>query len=109
MREPLPVLDGKLHVKMANRSFYDLFRVKPAATEDRFIYKLGDGEWDLPELRELLENVLPARTTLEDFPFEPKFSGVGWKKLLLNARRLVNPDNGTDGILPAMQDANGRK
>jgi two-component system CheB/CheR fusion protein len=109
VREPLLVLDGQLHVKMANRSFYDLFHVKPAETEDRFIYKLGDGQWDLPELRELLEKILPAQTTLEDFPFEAKFPGVGRKKLLLNARSLVNPDNGTDWILLAMQEPDGRK
>ena len=109
VREPLLVLDGQLHVQMANRSFYDLFRVKPEDTEGRFIYKLGNGQWDIPELRELLEKILPAHTTLENFPFEAKFPGVGKKTLLLNARRLATAESHADWILLAMLDATARK
>ena len=109
VREPLLVLDGELHVQMANRSFYDLFRVKPEDTEGRFIYKLGKGQWDIPELRELLEKILPAHTTLENFPFEAKFPGVGKKTLLLNARRLATAESHADWILLAMLDATARK
>ena len=109
VREPLLVLDGQLHVQMANRSFYDLFRVKPEDTEGRFIYKLGNGQWDIPELRELLEKILPAHTTLENFPFEAKFPGVGKKTLRLNARRLATAESHADWILLAMLDATARK
>jgi two-component system CheB/CheR fusion protein len=109
VREPLLVLDGKLHVKMANRSFYELFQVKAAETEGRLIYEMGSGQWNLPELRELLEKILPARTTLENFPFEAKFPGVGKKTLRLNARRLATRKDGDDWILLAMLDAAGRK
>ena len=59
IREPLLVLDANLRVIMANRSFYRTFKTKPKETEGRFIYKLGEGEWNIPELRKLLENILP--------------------------------------------------
>ena len=108
-REPLLVLDGTLHVKMANRSFYEFFKVNPADTEDRFIYELGKGQWDIPELRELLEKILPAHTVLVDFRFEAKFPIVGRRTMLLNAARLATPENDTDWILLAMQDVSGGK
>ena len=108
-REPLLVLDGTLHVKMANRSFYEFFKVNPADTEDRFIYELGKGQWDIPELRELLEKILPAHTVLADFRFEAKFPIVGRRTMLLNAARLATPENDTDWILLAMQDVSGGK
>ena len=102
-------LDGTLHVKMANRSFYEFFKVNPADTEDRFIYELGKGQWDIPELRELLEKILPAHTVLADFRFEAKFPIVGRRTMLLNAARLATPENDTDWILLAMQDVSGGK
>jgi two-component system CheB/CheR fusion protein len=108
VREPLLVLDGMLRVKMANRKFYETFQVKPEDTENRFIYELGGGRWDFPNLRELLEKILPAQTTLEDFSFAADFPIVGRKNFLLNARRLANADGGPDWILLAMQDADER-
>ena len=57
LREPILVLDSGLRAKMANRSFYRTFRVKPEETEDKIIYELGDGQWNIPKLRVLLEEV----------------------------------------------------
>jgi two-component system CheB/CheR fusion protein len=109
VREPLLVLDGKLRVKMANWSFCEMFQVKPEDTEQRLIYELGKGQWDIPALRELLEKILPAHVALEDFSFEAEFPIVGRKKLLLNARRLTTAENDPDWILLAMQEAGERK
>ena len=60
VREPLLILDKDLKVKTANRSFYTTFQAKPEETENRFIYDLGDRQWDIPELRKLLEEILPG-------------------------------------------------
>ena len=64
MREPLLVLNADLHVRSANRSFYETFRVEPPETEGRFIYDLGDGQWDIPALRTLLEEIIPENSSL---------------------------------------------
>lgn len=109
VREPLLVLDAKLRVKTANRSFYELFQMKPAETEGRFIYDLGGGQWNLPELRELLEKILPSRTTLENFPLDAAFPVVGRKHLLLTARKLATQRDGDDWMLLAVQDMTERK
>ncbi len=108
VREPLLVLDGELRVTMANHSFYDLFRVKPAQTEKKFIFELGDGQWNIPALRELLEKILPAKTSFQDFRVEHDFPGIGRKTMLLNARRLETPQNHLQWILLAMEDVTNR-
>jgi hypothetical protein len=79
-----------------------------AGMENRLIYELGAGQWNLPKLRELLENVLPARTTIEDLPLETDFPRIGRKSLRLNARRLANRKGGDDWLLLAVQDVTGR-
>ena len=66
-REPLLVLDGKLRIKAVNRSFYEVFHVSPEETADRPLYELGNRQWDIPELRELLENILPNGGQVQDF------------------------------------------
>ena len=64
VREPLLILNADLHVKSANRSFYETFRVEPPETEGRFIYDLGDGQWDIPALRTLLEEIIPKNSSV---------------------------------------------
>ena len=104
IREPLLVLDANLRVIMANRSFYRTFKTKPKETEGRFIYKLGEGEWNIPELRKLLENILPQNTSFENFEVEYTFKKVGKRTLLLNARRIYKKRGKTQLILLAIED-----
>ena len=88
MREPLLVLDNKLHILSANRSFYATFQVEPPEVVGRFIYDLGDGQWDVPRLRTLLESIIPTNTAFDDFEVEHDFEHIGPKTMLLNARRF---------------------
>jgi PAS domain S-box-containing protein len=86
VREPLIVLDAELRVQRANRSFYQNFGVTEAETIDRLVYELGNGQWNIPQLRELLEEVLSQNHALEDFEVEYDFPVIGLKSMLLNAR-----------------------
>src|SRR5687767_3997354 len=92
VREPLLLLDGDLVVRLANRSFYRTFRVSPDQTINHLLYDLGDGQWDIPRLRLLLEEILPRNSHFEDFEVEHDFPTVGPKVMLLNARRLIGQD-----------------
>ena len=67
VREPLIVLDQDLRVVTANRSFYEVFKVNPEETVGQFIYDLGNKQWDIPELRKLLETILPKKTTFDNY------------------------------------------
>ena len=107
VREPLLVLDSRMRVVSANRSFYREFRTSPDEMEGRDLYALGDGAWDLPELRELLETILPGNTAFEDFRVEHDFPGVGRRVLLLNGRRIVNAEGEPELILLAFEDVTG--
>src|SRR4051794_18141228 len=89
VREPLVVLDGKLRVITANRSFYKIFHVVKKETEQKLIYKLGNGQWDNPKLRYLLEDILPRKTFFQDFEIEHDFPEIGKRVVLLNARKII--------------------
>jgi two-component system CheB/CheR fusion protein len=104
VREPLLVLDPDLRVVSANRAFCRLFRVSAAETERRLIYEVGNGQWDIPKLRQLLEKVLPKHSTFKDLEVEHDFPGVGRRVMLLNARRLGQPPAQRGRILLAMED-----
>ncbi len=86
--EPLLVLNPDLTVKTANPSFYEHFRVASAQTEGRRIYDLGNRQWDIPELRTLLEDVLPDNEVFYGYQVEHDFEGLGHRVMLVNARRL---------------------
>ena len=109
VRDPLLVLDKDLRVESANRSFYRAFRVEPAETIGTFIYDLGNHQWDIPRLRELLEEILPQSKTVEDFEVEQDFKQLGRRIMLLNARRVVDPRQRTERILLAIEDITERK
>ncbi|HXF05082.1 MAG TPA: PAS domain S-box protein [Blastocatellia bacterium] len=109
IREPLLVLDPELRVVMANRAFYRTFRVAPEETEGRFVYELGNRQWDIPELRRLLEDILPQNTSFEDFEVEHDFEHIGRRTMQLNARRLYREKNKTQLILLAIEDVTERK
>jgi len=109
MREPLIVLNKDLRVVTASRSFYEVFEVKPSQTIGRSIYDLGDKQWDIPKLRELLETILPLKTTFDDYEVEHDFIGVGKRTMLLNARRIPGPPEKPQFILLAIEDISRRK
>ena len=104
VREPLIVLDGDLRVVQANRSFYQFFRVTPEETENRLLYELGNGQWNIPKLRTLLEEVLPQHTEVHDFDVEHNFLGIGLRIMRLNARRLRRQGNNVTLFLLAIED-----
>lgn len=88
MRQPLVVLDGDLRLETANRAFYRTFEVDAAETEGRLIYELGNGQWNIPKLRELLEEILPNDGTVEDFRVEHEFERIGRRVMILTAHRM---------------------
>jgi PAS domain S-box-containing protein len=107
VREPLVVLDGQLRVLSANRAFYRTFGVAPQDTEGRLLHDLGNGQWNIPRLRSLLDEILPQRSTFEDFEVEHNFPGIGRKAMMLNARRLRQADG--ERILLAFEDVTERR
>ena len=109
VREPLVVLNDQLRVISANKSFYNVFKAKPAETENKLIYDLGNNQWDIPELRKLLEHILSENVEFNDFEVAHNFTKIGHKKMLLNARRIHRGDEGTETILLAIEDITNRK
>ena len=108
VREPLVVLDGDLRVRSANRSFYRTFHVRPKETEGRLLYDLGNHQWDIPDLRKLLGEILPQHTFFEGFEVRHDFPSIGKKVMLLNARRLHREGNHRGLILLAFEDVTPR-
>ena len=104
LREPFVVLDHHLRIKTANRSFYTTFQVTQDETENRLLYELGNGEWDIPRLRILLDEVLSLRNSIDDFEVEHSFSNLGRKTMLLNARPFPPNSETPELILLAMED-----
>jgi two-component system CheB/CheR fusion protein len=104
VRDPLLVLTPEFRVQWANPAFYQLFHVSPAETEGQSIYALGNGQWNIPELRTLLEEILPRSTVFNDYAVTHDFERIGPRTILLNARRLDH----ADFILLAMEDITAR-
>lgn len=104
IREPLLVLDKNLRVKTANNAFYKTFDVNKKDTENVLVYDLGNKQWNIPALRTLLEEILPQQTDFTDFEVKQTFLGIGEKILLLNARRIVQKNQGEELILLALHD-----
>ena len=109
VRQPLVVLDGEFRVVSANRAFYETFHVKPRDTENRLIYDLGDRQWDIPKLRTLLEETIPENAEFHDFQVEHDFPGIGYKQLLLNARRIDQVGDRPQLILLAIEEVTDGK
>lgn len=87
-RDALLVLRQDLQVQAANETFYTKFQVNPHETEGRLVYELGNGQWNIPRLRDLLETILPANDSFDDFFVEHDFQQIGHRVMLLNARRI---------------------
>ena len=108
MRVPLVVLDATLQVLMANRYFYACFQVTPRETVSYRLYDLGNGQWNIPALRDLLEHILPQHTTFDDFEVVHTFPHIGPKRMLLNARQIVRTHGTRPLILLTIEDITTR-
>ncbi|MGH8480080.1 MAG: chemotaxis protein CheB [Gammaproteobacteria bacterium] len=108
-RDPLVVLRADLQVNTANEAFYKTFQVAPEETQGRLIYDLGNGQWDIPKLRELLEHILPRDSSFNDFEVEHEFPAIGRRSVRLNARRLDSAAGKPELILLAIEDITERK
>jgi PAS domain-containing protein len=100
VREPILILDKDLHVMSANESFYRMFQVEQKDTEGKFIYELGNGQWNIPALRKLLEDILPKNTFFKGFEITHEFPFIGRKVMILNARQIHTVENGNPPLLP---------
>ena len=109
VREPLIVLDQDLRVVKVSRSFYDFFKVKPEDTVGQLIYDLGNKQWDIPRLRELLETILPQSTSFDDYEVEHDFATIGRRTMLLNGRQIEQAMGKERIILLAIEDITRRK
>jgi PAS domain S-box-containing protein len=104
LREPFVVLDRNLRVRKANAAFYWDFHVSKEETEGQFVYELGNGQWDIPQLRSLLSQVLTNVNAVEDFEVEHSFPEIGRRNMLLNARRFPPQSKTPNLILLAIED-----
>jgi two-component system cell cycle sensor histidine kinase/response regulator CckA len=109
LHESLVVLDTDLRVKITNQTFYKTFKVAPEETEGKLIYELGNHQWDIPELRKLLEEIIPKDNQFYDFEVDHEFPNIGRRTMLLNARRLYQESNISETILLAIEDITERK
>lgn len=98
------MLDADLRVLEASRSFYRAFRVEAETTQGCLLYALGDGQWDIPALRTLLETILPEHVAMDDFEVDHDFPGLGRRNMLLNARKVLYDESETMAILLAFRD-----
>lgn len=104
LREGLVSMEDDLRVSWANRVFYDMFRTTPENTVGKYLYDLGNRQWDIPQLRQLLEEILPERKVLFDYKVIHSFPNVGTRTMVLNARQLAGSTDGRGTILLAIED-----
>jgi len=109
IHEPLLVLDSDLRVISANRSFIDSFKVTREETLGNFIYDLGNKQWDIPKLRELLETILPEKISFDNYEVEHDFATIGRRTMLLNARQIERAMGKERIILLAIEDITERR
>jgi len=109
IHEPFVVLDAEFRVLAASRSFYETFKVDREHTRGCLLYALGDGQWDIPALRVLLETIIPEHTAMDDFEVDHDFPGVGRRVMCLNARKVLNEISPNATILLAFTDITARR
>jgi two-component sensor histidine kinase len=108
VREPVVVLDKGLRVIAASRSFYSAFKVSPEDTQGRLLYALGDGQWDIPKLRVLLDKIIPEHGVMEDYEVEHEFPNLGHRAMRLNARQAFYEGGADTTILLGIEDVTER-
>ena len=106
--DPMLVLDESLTVQSASRAFFETFRVDRDETVGKPLHELGNGQWNIPELRRLLVDVIPRAAAVVDFEVEHDFPGIGRRSMLLTARRLYHPDNRSHSLLLMIVDVTER-
>ncbi len=109
VRDPLLLLDGRMSVVAASRSFYSTFHTTPAETIGRIVYDLGSGEWDNAALRLLLDRIVPEHGVMDDFEIDQVFPVIGQKTMLLNARKVFYEDDSNTTLLLAIEDITERR
>ena len=109
VREPVIVLDKGLRVIAASRSFYSAFAVSPEETQGKLLYALGDGQWDIPKLRLLLEKIIPEHGVMTDYEVEHEFPHLGTRIMLLNARQVFYKEGAETTILLGIEDVTVRR
>jgi len=109
VREPLIVMDGELKILAASRNFYKIFMVSPEATVGHKLYELGNGQWDIAPLRQILIEVLEKQENIEGYEVDHIFPKIGHKVMLLNARKIFFKSQNTKMILLALEDITERK
>ena len=107
-REPMVILDAGLRITTANRAFYQTFQVSHEETEGRLIYDLGNGQWNIPRLRALFDDISQNNARIDDFEVEHEFLRLGRRTMILNARR-VEPQSGRRLIVLAIADITEQK
>jgi two-component system, chemotaxis family, CheB/CheR fusion protein len=108
VREPLVILDGDLKVIVANQPFYDTFQTQKENTENRMIFTLGDGQWDIPQLRQLLGEIIPQNSSFKNFQVVHNFPKIGKKIMVLNTHRIPAMSDHPSLVLLAMEDITDR-
>lgn len=109
VREPVLVLDKGLRVIAASRSFYSSFQVRPEDTQGRLLYDLGEGQWEIPKLRVLLEHIIPEHGVMEGYEVEHEFPDIGHRTMYLNARQVVYKAGAESTILLGIEDVTERR
>lgn len=109
VRESLIVLDPSFRVLSVNEHFLKTFKVTSEETEAKLLYELGNGQWNIPQLKELLEKILPTNNPVEEFEVEHDFPHIGKKLMLLNAHRIELEGQYKDRILIAIEDITDRR
>jgi nitrogen-specific signal transduction histidine kinase len=102
VHEPVLILDKDLRVLAANESFYKVFQVDSKDTENKIVYELGNGQWNIAKLRKLLEDILPQNSFFKGFEVTHKFPGIGQKTMILNARQIHIKKESTTNVEPAI-------
>lgn len=100
LREPVLILDKDLRVMKANAPFYQFFQVEQEDTERKIVYELGNGQWDIPSLRNILEDILPKNTFFKGFEVAHEFPSIGRKVMMLNARQIHFTETGNSNPFP---------
>jgi chemotaxis protein methyltransferase CheR len=109
VRDPLVVLDHDLRVVAASRSFYNTFRLKRDDVRGRLLYEIDGGQWDIPELRELLGTISNGQATVEGYEVDRAFPAIGQRVMLLNARKVFYEKGAHSTVLLAFEDITGRR
>jgi chemotaxis protein methyltransferase CheR len=102
VREPVLILDKDLRVMAANESFYKTFQVEPKNTEKKMVYDLGNGEWNIPALKKLLEEILPSHSFFKGFEVSHEFPFIGPKVMILNAREIYFEEDAISDQFPSI-------